>query len=143
MKTTHGYRNIWVGLFVIAGFMIYGFWLIYLRDFATGHEEWAAAYSNGVHFEMRLAHVHGNLLALMNVLFGYLIVKLPVIGKTAAYSSWLILAGLLMPIGIIAEVYLGLSPVFVLLGAISMVVGTVTLGFGVLATSRVNLPDAS
>lgn len=120
--------------------MVYGFWMIYLRDFAPGHEEWAAAYSNGIHFEMRLAHVHGNLLALLNVLFGYLIVKLPITGETAAYASWLSLAGLLMPIGILAEVYLGSSPIFVLLGALSLVAGTVTLGFGAFAASRAGNP---
>ncbi len=135
MTPQHGYRNIWIGLFVIAAFMGYGFWLIYLRDFAPGKEEWAAAYGSGEHFESRLAHVHGNLLALLNVLFGYLIVKLPVRGATAAWASWLSLAGLLMPIGILAEVYFGLSPVVVFVGAASMVAGTLVLAFGV-ATQR-------
>ena len=131
MNSELGYRNIWVGLFVIAGFMIFGFWMIYLRDLAPGHEEWAAAYGNGVHFEMRLAHVHGNLLALMNIVFGYLIVKLPVTGRTAVWASWLSLAGILMPVGILAEVYVGLSPVLVLVGAFCMVAGTLTLAVGI------------
>ncbi len=128
---TEGVRNIWVGLLALAGFMAYGFLLVYLRDFAPGHEAWAASYSSGKHFEARLAHVHGNLLALLNVLYGYLIVKLPVPGPLATWASWLSLAGLLMPIGILAEVYLGLSPVPVLIGAASMLAGTVVLAIGV------------
>jgi hypothetical protein len=52
-----GKKNIVVGLFAMAGFMAYGFLLIYLRDFAPNATEWAASYGNGKHFEARLAHV--------------------------------------------------------------------------------------
>ena len=45
----------------MASFMIYGFVLIYLRDFAPGKEAWIESYNTGAHFEARLAHVHGNL----------------------------------------------------------------------------------
>lgn len=50
----HGKKNIVIGLFIMAGFMLYGFLLIYLRDFAPNAAEWAAAYGNGKHFVMEL-----------------------------------------------------------------------------------------
>ncbi len=127
----NGRTNIWVGLSLMAFFMAYGFLLIYLRDFAPDKEAWVAAYSSGKHFESRLAHVHGNLIALLNILFGYLILKLPVTGGAAKWGSWLALGGLLMPLGILGEVYFGLSPVFVLAGAASIAGATVTLAYGV------------
>lgn len=126
-----GRTNIWVGLSVMAFFMAYGFLLIWLRDFAPGKEAWIAAYSTGKHFESRLAHVHGNLIALTNILFGYLMLKLPVNGPLAKPASWLALAGLLMPLGILGEVYLGLSPIFVLAGAASIVAATVLLALAI------------
>ena len=65
-----GRYNVGVGLLVMALFMAYGFFLIYLRDFAPGKEQWIADYGIGKHFESRLAHVHGNLFALVNVGLG-------------------------------------------------------------------------
>ena len=53
-----GRINIAVGLLLMAGFMVLGFALIYLRDFAMGREDWVASYAAGKHFETRLAHVH-------------------------------------------------------------------------------------
>ena len=40
--------------------------------------------------------------------------------RARSVAAGLGLAGLLMPLGILGEVYLGLSPIFVLLGALSM-----------------------
>ncbi len=57
MTPSFGLRNIWIGLATLALFMGYGFWMIYLRDFAPGKAEWIATYSSGKHFEARLAHV--------------------------------------------------------------------------------------
>jgi hypothetical protein len=73
-----GKQNIAAGFLFLAGFMIYRFILIYLRDFALGKEAWIAKYAVGKHFESRLAHVHANLLAFINIVTGYLLVKLPV-----------------------------------------------------------------
>lgn len=126
-----GRINISAGLAVMAAFMAYGFLLIYLRDFAPGKAEWIASYSIGKHFEARLAHVHGNLFALLNILFGYLILKLPVTGAMAKWASWLSLGGLLMPLGILGELYLGLSPVFVLAGAASIIAAVLVLSVAV------------
>lgn len=131
MDTSPGRTNIVAGLAAMALFMAYGFLLVFLRDFAAGKEEWIAGYAVHPHFEARLAHVHGNLIALLNILFGYLMLKLPVTGASAKAASWLALVGLLMPFGILGEVYLGTSPVFVLLGAASIAAATVTLSIAV------------
>ncbi|MBK7317683.1 hypothetical protein [Candidatus Villigracilis affinis] len=131
MKTTIGKWNIGVGLWVMASFMIYGFVLIYLRDFAPGKEAWIESYNTGVHFEARLAHVHGNLFSLLNIVFGFLLMKLQLKDNLAKWASWLALAGLLMPLGILGEVYLGLPYYFVLVGGLSIFLATVLLGVAV------------
>ena len=69
-----GKNNIAIGFLAMAVFMAYGFLLIYLRDFAPGKEEWINSYSVGKHFEARLAHVHGNLFAFLNIVIGYLLI---------------------------------------------------------------------
>ena len=118
MKT--GRYNVGVGLLVMAGFMLYGFVLIYLRDFAP-RAAWVASYSVGKHFEARLAHVHGALFSLLNLALGFVLARLTTASDRArTVVAALGIAGLLMPAGILGEVYLGLSPVFVLLGAVAM-----------------------
>ena len=127
MKT--GRYNVSVGLLVMAGFMLYGFFLIYLRDFAPDRVAWAASYATGKHFEARLAHVHGALFSVLNVALGFVLARLhtaPPQARTVAAA--LALAGLLMPAGILGEVYLGTSPVFVLVGALAMTGAVVTSG---------------
>lgn len=121
----HGKKNIAAGFLFLAAFMIYGFVLIYLRDFAPGKEAWIADYAVGKHFESRLAHVHGNLFAFINVVVGYLLLRLPIPAGSAKGISWLALAGMLMPLGILAEVALGVPPALVLAGGISMVAAMV------------------
>lgn len=119
------------GLLFLAIFMLYGFVLIYLRDFAPDEAQWIAEYTSGTHFESRLAHVHGNLFALLNIMIGYLVMRLPVSAVSAKWVSWLGLAGILIPIGIVAEFALGASPIFVPGGGIAMVVSMAWLGIGV------------
>lgn len=133
---TTGKLNIGVGLIVMAGFMVYGFYLIYARDFAPGKEAWIAGYAVHPHFEARLAHVHGNLLAFLNIVIGYLIMTLPIGKSSAKWVSGLALAGLLMPIGILSEIYLGLPPLLVLIGAACIVAATVTLGVAVITMKK-------
>ena len=124
----HGKNNIAIGFLTMGGFMLYGFILIYLRDFAPDKQAWADSYSFGKHFEARLAHVHGNLFAFLNVVVGYLLLHFRErLGHVPAIS-WLALTGLLMPVGILAEVYLGAPPVFVLIGAIAMTASVLWLG---------------
>lgn len=116
----HGRRNLLAGFLAIGLFMLYGFLLIYLRDFAPHAAEWAASYSTGKHFEARLAHVHGALFAFLNIVVGYLLLRLKISDKQKGRISWTLLLGLLMPVGILMELVLGASPVFVLIGALSM-----------------------
>jgi hypothetical protein len=128
----NGKNNLALGFLTMGLFMAYGFLLIYLRDFAPGKEEWVNSYSIGKHFESRLAHVHGNLFAFLNILIGFLLLFFNDKLQNVKAISWLALAGLLMPIGILSEVYFGLPPALVLIGAISMTVSVVWLGFAFL-----------
>ncbi|MBV6462061.1 MAG: hypothetical protein HJHJAOHD_02203 [Flavobacteriales bacterium] len=125
----NGKNNIAIGFLTMGLFMAYGFLLIYLRDFAPGKEEWINSYSIGKHFESRLAHVHGNLFAFLNIVVGYLLLQFSDRLKNVKTISYLALTGLLMPMGILAEIYLGAPPVFVLIGAIAMTVSVIWLGF--------------
>ena len=124
----NGKNNIAIGFLIMGLFMAYGFLLIYLRDFAPGKEEWANSYSIGKHFETRLAHVHGNLFAFLNILIGYLLIHFNDKLQNVKTISWLALAGLLMPIGILTEVYFGLPPALVLIGAIAMTTSVIWVG---------------
>jgi len=128
----NGKNNIAIGFLTMGLFMAFGFLLIYLRDFAPGKAEWIDSYSFGRHFEMRLAHVHGNLFAFLNILIGYLLLSFKDQLSSVKTISWLALTGLLMPLGILFEIYLGLSPIFVLIGAISMTTSVVWLGISFL-----------
>lgn len=132
-----GKKNITFGLFTMAGFMAYGFLLIYLRDFAPNAASWAASYGIGKHFEARLAHVHGNLFGFLNILIGYLLFQLDISSSQKAFISWASLIGLLMPIGIMLELVLGASPIFVLIGAISMTMSMLMLGIFVYKSKNV------
>ena len=134
----NGKNNIAIGFLTMGLFMAYGFLLIYLRDFAPGKEEWVNSYSIGKHFETRLAHVHGNLFALLNILLGYLLLHFREQLNNVKAISWLALTGLLMPLGILAEVYLGLPPIFVLIGAIAMTSAVVWLGVSFLKMKQLN-----
>jgi len=122
-----GKYNIAIGFLTMGLFMAYGFLLIYLRDFSEGAEEWVNNYSTGKHFETRLAHVHGNLFAFLNIVIGFLLLQFGDRMKNVKTISWLALIGILMPIGILAEVYLSAPPILVLVGAIAIVVSVVLL----------------
>ena len=134
----NGKNNIAIGFLIMGLYMAYGFLLIYLRDFAPDKEAWANAYSTGKHFEARLAHVHGNLFAILNIVIGYLLLHFKNQLQSVKIISWLALTGLLMPIGILTEVYLGLPPFLVLIGAITMTASVVWLGIAFLQLRLTN-----
>ena len=123
-----GKKNIAIGFLTMGFFMMYGFLLIYLRDFAPNKIDWANSYSIGKHFESRLAHVHGNLFAVLNIIIGFLLIQFSNRLNQSNKISWLALGGLLMPLGILSEVYFGLPPILVLIGAISMTSSVIWLG---------------
>jgi hypothetical protein len=134
-----GKNNIAIGFLTMGFFMAYGFLLIYLRDFAPDKEAWANSYSIGKHFEARLAHVHGNLFALLNILMGYLLLHFKDKLSNTKTISWLALTGLLMPLGILSEVYFGLPPVLVLIGAITMTASVIWLGISFLNMKQITV----
>ncbi|MDF0692664.1 hypothetical protein [Aquirufa ecclesiirivi] len=124
-----GKKNIAIGFLTMGFFMLYGFLLIYLRDFAPDKLDWVNSYSIGKHFESRLAHVHGNLFSVLNIIIGFLLIQFSNRLNQLDKISWLALGGLFMPLGILSEVYFGLPPILVLLGAISMTTSVLWLGF--------------
>ncbi len=127
MKT--GRYNVGVRLLVMDGFMLSGFVLIDLRDFAPDRAAWVASDSIGKQFEARLAHVHGALFSLLNLALGFVLARLTTGSDRArTVPASLVIAGLLMPAGILGEVYLGPSPVFVLLGAVAMMASVAMSG---------------
>ena len=138
MEKTYGKNNIAIGFLVMGLFMFYGFLLIYFRDFAPGKAEWVDSYSIGKHFESRLAHVHGNLFAFLNILIGYLLLHFRDKLKHVKIISWLALTGLLMPLGILSEVYFGLPPVLVLVGALAMTASVIWLGFSFIKMQQIH-----
>ncbi len=123
-----GRKNLALGLIALALFMAAGFFLGYMHDLASDKERWISQYGAGLHFELRLAHVHGSLFGLINAVVGLVLMKLPVPQGQARAISWLALAGLLMPIGILAHVLLGIPPVLVLVGGLAMIVACLWLG---------------
>lgn len=138
-----GKKNIAAGFLFLAAFMVFGFVLIYLRDFAPGKDQWIANYSSGAHFESRLAHVHGNLFAFINIVVGYLLWRLPLGKPSARWISWLTLAGMLMPLGILAEVTMGAPPALVLVGGISMLAAMAWFGLAVAVLRPLTLNDST
>lgn len=115
-------RDIVVSLMMPAGFMLYGFVLPYLRDLAPGKEKWIADYAVRRYFESRLAHVHGNLFALINLLVGLVLLAGFLLPKAASPSIlWPGSAGLPMAPGIISEVLFSVPSVLLLAGGIATV----------------------
>ncbi len=120
-----GRHNITVGFVSLIGFAAMGFVLIYLRDFSPGKDEWIANYAIGNHFETRLAHVHGNLFALLNIAIGLVLPRMQAAGRLRSWISTFAMLGMLMPVGILGEVVLGTTPIVVLVGGTSMLVALV------------------
>lgn len=120
--------NIAVGLRLLASFMLYGFFLIYLRDFAPGKEQWIAGYTVGKHSESRLAHGHVILFAMINIAVGLALMRLHVHQSFARRIAGLALAGTLIPLGTLTEVVRGVPPPLVNVGGISMVAAVAWLG---------------
>ncbi len=132
----YGKVNISIGLLVLASFMAYGFLLIYLRDFSPNKVEWIANSHTGTHFEAKLAHVHGNLFAFLNIILGYLLLNLKIAEKAKKWISILLLSAFLMPLGIVAELVFGVPPIFVLIGAITGIIAVAWLGIALLRKDK-------
>lgn len=123
-----GRANIATGLLFLVGFMGYGFFLIYLRDFAPGKEQWIADYTVGKHFESRLTLGHGSLFALINIAVGLDLMRVPVQQSSARWIAGFALAGMLIPLGILSKVVLSVPPLLVNVCGILMVAALAWLG---------------
>lgn len=124
-----GRRNVGWGFVALALFMAIGFVLGYMHDLAPDKADWIADYAAGTHFEIRLAHVHGSLFGVINVLIGWALLKLQMPRRQGLAISWLALGGLLMPIGILAHALFAVPPVLVLVGGLAMIIATVWTGW--------------
>jgi hypothetical protein len=82
-----GRKNIGWGFLFLGLFMAIGFFLGYMHDLAPGKEQWLAEYAAGMHFEIRIAHVHGALLGIINVAIGLLLLELPIPAGQARWIS--------------------------------------------------------
>ena len=85
-------------------------------------------FTAGITLSFIIGHRQQYNAALLNIVFGFLLMKLQLKDNLAKWASWLALAGLLMPLGILGEVYLGLSYYLVLVGGLSIFLATVLLG---------------
>lgn len=123
-----GRRNVAWGFVFLGLFMAAGFFLGYMHDIAPQKEQWIAQYASGTHFEIRIAHAHGALFGLINVAVGFALSGLPISPARARWISWLALAGLLMPIGVLLHALFAVPPLLVFLGGAAMIVATLWLG---------------
>jgi hypothetical protein len=73
----------------------------------------------------------------LNILIGYLLFKLDIGDQQKKIVSWLGVIGILMPVGILMELILNASPVFVLVGAVSMTASVFLLGVFVAKSKKV------
>lgn len=122
-KKNVGWGFVFLGLFMAAGFV-----LGYMHDLAPQKEQWIAQYASGTHFEIRVAHAHGALFGLIDVAVGLALLGLPIPSSRARWISWLALAGLLMPIGVLLHALFAVPPLLVFLGGAAMIVATLWLG---------------
>ncbi len=136
-----GKNNIAAGFLVLGFFMLTGFLLIVMRDFLhSSVGEALVKLIRGQHFEFRLAHVHGGLFSLVNILMGYLLMQLPLKEKQKKIISYSALGGLVMPFGILAEVLFALPPYPVFAGALSISFSAIYFGVVVL---RLKMPASN
>lgn len=136
-----GRKNVGWGFVFLGLFMASGFVLGYMHDIAPQREQWIAQYASGTHFEIRVAHAHGALFGLINVAAGLALLGLPIPSTRARWISWLALAGLLMPIGVLLHALFAVPPLLVFLGGSAMIVATLWLGREVLLLRSAARPD--
>ena len=83
-----------------------------------------------------------SIVAHLLVVIGYLLLHFHGKLDHAKAISWLAMAGLLMPIGILAAVYFGVPPALVLVGAVAMTVSVVWLGIS-FYTMKLTIKEAA
>ena len=80
--------------------------------------------------------MHRNLFAFLNIVIGFLLLRSAMPTKLHRTIAWLALLGMLMPVGILLEIYLHVPPIFVLIGAALIVLAVVLLGLYFLRTKN-------
>lgn len=108
------------GFAFLVRLMPHRFVLILLRNFPPGKEQRVADYAEGAQFESWLAQVHGNLFARLDIAVWPALSRAPDT-RTGHWKSGLALLGLLIPLGILADVLFGGAPTLVMTGGISVV----------------------
>ncbi|HEB12146.1 MAG TPA: hypothetical protein ENI11_00530 [Actinobacteria bacterium] len=127
---------LWLGLFLIVGVVI-EVTLVINKDYAANFSgvEGSVGFTREL---VRGAHAHGNLLAIINILFGLFIGKAELSDGLKNKGSWLaIISAVLMPIGMFGLGF-GFTPAgaLTMLGAISMIVAVFIVGFGTQGTVK-------
>jgi len=111
--------NVVVGLALLVVFMLSGFLLVFLHDTAAGQAIVERIGEENYHL-LVVAHTHGNMFALINVIVGLVVSHFGLQGGTVRWASILALLGFLMPVGIFLKVFVGFPPPLILLGDLSM-----------------------
>ncbi len=115
-----GKLSIVIGIVGLLLFMLSGYLLVYMNDFAAGQALKESLGEKGYELTV-IAHAHGNLFALMNIIIGILLNKFDVETGACRGIAVLGLLGFLMPLGILGKVFLNLPPIIIFFGEISMI----------------------
>ena len=113
----------WVWLFL---FMVFGLFL----EIKLGDPKWASQPFAMPRDAFRAAHVHANLLAVLNLLYGVYIAEAALSDSMKKLGSYSILAGaIIQPIGIIA-IGFALPPFLSMIGGILAIIGVGVIAYG-------------
>lgn len=127
---------LWLGLFVILGFVI-EIVLVTNKKYAANYSglEGTIGYTREL---LRTAHAHGNLLSVLNIIYGLFIDKTTLADGLKNTGSWLAIAGaVIMPLSLIALGF-GISAVGPLssLGGLAIIIAVWILAIGYLRVSE-------
>jgi len=126
----NGKVSILGGIIGLVLFMLSGYIFVYIHDFPTG-ESFRNWLGDEGYELLKIAHAHGNLFSILNILIGILLNRFQLDEKSSRWITVLGLLGLLMPAGIMARVFLGAPAVFILLGEIGIITAFVWLGLAI------------
>lgn len=130
-----GKKNIVFGLFYLVLTLALGMYLS--NRLGAGDPEWLAGKVRAV---LRAGHGHGNLEALLNIVLGYLLVRLAIQPSLAKAASILLIVGALFHSGMLYLAGLGVQQAAMLtpVGAVSLLLAVLLIGVGVLRLSRLD-----
>lgn len=131
-----GKKNMVFGFFYFVCTLGLGMYLA--QKMGSGGPLWA---SSKVHHVLATAHVHGNMEALLNIVVGYLLLRLPIKVAIGNAVSGLLIAGAVLHSGMFYITGLGLDGMTILApaGAAFIVLAMALMGIGVALGSADNL----